>query len=291
MSRIGMIGLGNMGGAIAERLVIVGHEVVGFDLGADACERAAAVGIRIADQASDVLIDAEFVLSSLPNPAIVKNVWLGADRLIDRIPGGATFVELSTIDPVSMIEVADQLPASVVAVDCPVSGGPAEARDGQLSLMVGATDADFARVAEFLAGFGKTAHHAGPVGSGKAVKIVNNIMSMTNVLIASEAFSLGVAYGIDPHRLYDILSVSGGTSGQFVRRFPRAIDGDFAPRFALSLGTKDLGLALDFARSLRAPVPATALAHEMYALAEANGLGDDDHVALLKMYSNWMERR
>lgn len=288
---IAFIGLGNMGGAIAERLVATGHRVTGFDLSEPAKRRAHSVGVEVAASAAEAIRGAEFILSCLPNPAIVTDVWLGTKGLASSLRPGVTLIELSTIDPGTMKRVATAAPAGTRVVDCPVSGGPGEARDGRLSLIVGATDADFEFVHALLSDFGRVIHHAGPVGSGKAVKLVNNIMSMTNVLVAAEAFSLGLAYGIEPQRLFDILSVSGGTSGQFVKRFPKAIADNYEPGFALALGTKDLTLALDFARQLRVPTPATAISRELYALAESEGFGAEDHVALLKMYTNWTAAR
>lgn len=284
---IGFIGLGNMGGAIAERLARVGHRVVGFDLSEAARERASTAGVISVDTPEAAFEGASVIFSSLPNPAIVTDFWLGVDERSASLAQGVTLVELSTIDPETMRQVAAAVPEHSAVVDCPVSGGPGEARSGRLNLLVGAEPAVFDRMHDLLAQFGGTVHHAGGVGAGKAVKLVNNIMSMTNVLVASEAFALGLAYGLDPQRLYDILSVSGGTSGQFVKRFPRAIAGDYDPRFALSLGTKDLALALDFARQLGVPTPTTATARQMYAVAEAEGLGGLDHVALLKLYQQW----
>ncbi len=287
MSRIvAVIGLGNMGGAIAARIAAEGNRVVGFDLSPVAQQRAREAGIEIVGSAAEAIAGAEFVLSSLPNPAIVRSVWLESG-LLASITGGTTFVELSTIDPGTMVKVAEAAPGGVRVVDCPVSGGPEQARNGQLSLLVGATDEDFEFAKPLLEQFGAIVHHAGPVGAGKAVKLVNNMMSMTNVLVAAEAFAVGLAYGLDPQQLYGILAVSGGTSNQCTKRFPKAIAGNYEPGFALALGTKDLTLALEFARTVGVPTPAAAISRELYALAEVNGLGAEDHVALLKMYNSW----
>ena len=129
--------------------------------------------------------------------------------------------------------------------------------------------------------------YTGPVGTAKVVKIVNNMMSMGNVLVAAEAFALGVAAGVDPSNLYDVLSVSGGRSHHFTKRFPNAIKGDFSPGFKMELGEKDLALAVELGRMTKMPTPSASATRELYALALAEGFRGQDIVALLKMYQNW----
>src|SRR6516164_2227111 len=115
------------------------------------------------------------------------------------------------------------------------------------------------------------------------------MMSMGNVLVAAEAFALGVAAGVDPQTLYDVLSVSGGRSHHFTKRFPNALKGDFSPGFKMELGEKDLALAIALGRSRRLPTPAASAVRELYAMALAEGLRGQDIVALLAMYRRWAE--
>ena len=113
------------------------------------------------------------------------------------------------------------------------------------------------------------------------------MMSMGNVLVAAEAFALGVAAGVEPDKLYDVLSVSGGRSHHFTKRFPNAIKGDFSPGFKMELGEKDLALAVELGRMTRMPTPSASATRELYALALAEGFRGQDIVALLAMYQNW----
>jgi len=282
-----VVGLGNIGGSVLANLVEKGHDVVGFDPDPDARERAANAGARVTDVFTDAVAGAGVTITSLPDAPVVKSVWLGDDGLVAHATSGSFVVELSTIDPDSMREIATPAKdAGLRVLDCAVSGGPVEARNGTLSLIVGADDTDLDDARSLLDDVGSVSH-TGPVGTGKIVKLVNNLMSMGNVLVAAEAFAVGVAAGMDPQRLYDVLSVSGGRSHHFTKRFPKALSGDFDPGFTMRLGEKDLGLGLELARSVGVPAPAAATTRQMYTLALAEGLADADIVALLKLYQRW----
>lgn len=283
--QVAVIGLGHMGGSVAARLAATGG-AIGFDPSAEARERAAADGVRVVDTMADAVHGADVVLTSLPNSAIVRSVW-SADALLAATKPGAALVELSTIDPATMRDVAEMAGAAGFAcVDAPVSGGPAEARNGTLALIVGGADADVDRTRPVLERFGSIARTGG-IGTGKIVKIVNNLMTMGNVLVAAEAFAIGEAAGMDPALLYEVLSTSGGRSHHFTKRFPKALAGDFEPGFAVALGEKDLALGLELARSLGMPAPAASTGQSVYALAMAEGLADADIVALLRLYRGW----
>jgi 3-hydroxyisobutyrate dehydrogenase len=174
-------------------------------------------------------------------------------------------------------------------VDCPVSGSPSEARAGKLVLIVGGEQTDVVRAEPILKLLGQDWKFTGPVGTAKVVKIVNNMMSMGNVLVAAEAFALGVAAGVEPERLYDVLSVSGGRSHHFTKRFPNALKGDFSPGFKMELGEKDLALGVELGRMIRMPTPSASATRELYALALAEGFRGQDIVALLQMYQSWVK--
>jgi 3-hydroxyisobutyrate dehydrogenase-like beta-hydroxyacid dehydrogenase len=135
--------------------------------------------------------------------------------------------------------------------------------------------------------FGRTVQYVGPVGAAKIVKIVNNMMTMGNVLVAAEAFCVGVKAGIAPDLLFEVLSGSGGRSHHFTKRFPNALAGDFEPGFSVALGEKDLGLALELSRSLGVPSPTTGLVRQMYRIAMSEGLSSEDIVSVLKLFEKW----
>lgn len=281
---VGLIGLGAMGGAVARRLLASGVDLTVHDISFDAMAAIAALGAKRADAPKD-LAAVDIVLVSLPNDEIVEEV-LVHERLLSYL-SGKVVVELSTILPQTIQRIDVEARAHQVGlVDCPVSGGPNEALAGRLVLMVGAEPGPLTQVEAVISHLG-TLNHVGPVGAGKSIKLVNNMMSMGNIVVASEAFSLGVQLGLDPARLYEILSVSGGTSGQFVKRMPYVLANDFSARFAVALAEKDLRLAMAVGHSVKLPLPIAAQVHQIYEMGVANGLGHEDQIAVIKLYEQW----
>jgi 3-hydroxyisobutyrate dehydrogenase-like beta-hydroxyacid dehydrogenase len=286
--KIAVIGMGQMGSGMAGRLRESNLDVVGFDVSAEQRDRLTKDGFRMTSSIAEALAGRTMVLTSLPDPKAVNEAWLGTGGIVASADKGTLCIELSTIDPQTMRQVAGKAAERGIAVvDCPVSGSPNEARAGKLILIAGGEKADVTRAEPILKLLGNDWKYTGPVGTAKVVKIVNNMMSMGNVLVAAEAFALGVAAGVDPSNLYDVLSVSGGRSHHFTKRFPNALKGDFSPGFKMELGEKDLALAVELGRMTKMPTPSASATREMYALALAEGFRGQDIVALLQMYKNW----
>jgi 3-hydroxyisobutyrate dehydrogenase len=289
--RVAVIGLGQMGAAMAARLAERGHDVTGYDIHGPTRERLAAGGLAVAADLGEALRGRDVVLSSLPDSKAVRAAWLGERGIAALAEAESLCVEMSTIDPGTMVEVGREAARrNLAVVDCPVSGGPVEARKGTLILIAGGDEAVVARAAPFLRDLGEEPLHTGPVGTAKVVKLVNNTMAMGNLLLASEAFTVGVAAGVDPARLFDVLAVSGGTSRTFTKRFPKALAGDYSPGFKLELAEKDVGLGVELGRSLRLPMPAATLVHQMFGLALLEGHRGEDAVATFAMYQDWARR-
>ncbi|MBT3331142.1 MAG: NAD(P)-dependent oxidoreductase [Rhodospirillaceae bacterium] len=286
--KIAVIGMGQMGSAMARRLSEAQHDVMGFDINEATRQSLVDQGVNMADSLGAALAGRTTVLSSLPDPNAVKGAWMGEGGIIDLAEPGSMLVELSTIDPDTMREVgAAAIAQGHQVLDCPVSGSPNEAGTGKLVLLVGGEAPTLERAGPLFDLLGQTWQHTGAVGTAKVVKIVNNMMSMGNVLVASEAFSLGVAAGVDPQKLFDVISVSGGRSHHFTKRFPNALEDNFEPGFKMELGEKDLSLGVELGRAMKMPTPTTSLAREMYALALAEGYRGKDIVALMDMYREW----
>lgn len=285
---VAVLGLGAMGGAIARHLVTEGFAVTGYDPDPAAARRAADGGVTAADGPVEAVAHARFVITSLPDPAAVKSAWEGERGLVASAARDAVLVELSTIDPGTMSSLAELARSGGLRViDCAVSGGPDEAAAGRLGLLVGADASDLDAGRPLLDAIGSSVSHTGAVGTGKTVKIVNNMMSMGNVLVAAEAFEVGVAAGVDPQRLFDVLAGSGGTSHHFVKRFPWVVAEDHRTRFSIRLAEKDLGLAVELARSLGIPSPTASMVRSMYELAMAEGMAGEDIVGLTRLYRRW----
>jgi 3-hydroxyisobutyrate dehydrogenase len=262
--------------------------VAGFDVNRERVEAAALAGVAPAATPAEAAQAADLVMSSLPHPAAVREAYLGADGVLSRARPGTVLVDLSTIDPDTWKDVARAAgERGLACLDAPVSGGPAEAADGRLVFLVGGEAAVLERCRPILAALGSEIHHVGPLGSAQVVKIVNNVMSVGNVAIAAEAMVLGVKAGLDPQRLFDILSTSGGRSHHFLKRFPHVLAGDFAPRFSIALSRKDLGLAARLAESLGVPMLTTAVVRQVYEAAAAAGLDGQDMAAVTELFESW----
>lgn len=285
---IAMVGLGQMGGAIALRMRACGADIIGYDIDAATRESCAARGLAVAPSMAQAVHGRSMVLTSLPNSAVVEAVWCGPGGLSELAVPSQLCVELSSIDPGTMQRAAGRVGArGARVVDCPVSGSPGEAGEGKLVLIVGGEEGDIERARPVLAMFGGTIRIAGGIGTGKVVKIVNNMMTMANILAASEAFALGAKAGVAPSVLFDILSVSGGRSSQFLKRFPWVLERDFEPRFKMELGEKDLALGVELGRACGQPTPLASTARELYATALASGYRGRDIVSLVQMYERW----
>ena len=286
-TKIGLLGLGVMGSAIAKRLVGLGLQVWGGDINPAAEKHASEIGVTIATVGQLQSVNA--LLTSLPDDDAVTAALLGPDGFAERLRPGALLVELSTVLPAT-VRAVDRVAAKrgVRVIDSAVTGGPEAAEAGTLVLLVGARPDDLAEATPLLDCLG-TISYAGEVGDGKTVKLVNNTMMMGNVLVASEAFHLGLKAGIPPQRLFDILSISSGRSHQFEKRFPYLLKRDFAGRFSLRLGEKDLKLALALAEEVGATMIATATIRQLFAAAAHLNSADEDVVAVAKLYESLTE--
>lgn len=289
--RVAVVGMGQMGEAMAARLAERGHDVIGCDIHEPTRHRLGAAGIRVTGDMAQALRGRDVVLSSLPDSAAVRSAWLGENGIAARAEAGSLCIELSTIDPDTMREAGAAASAKGLRViDCPVSGGPNEARNGTLILIAGGDEAVVNDASAFLLELGEAPHYTGALGTAKVVKLVNNTMAMGNLLLASECFTVGVAAGVDPARLFHVLSLSGGTSRTLTKRFPKALKGDYSPGFKIELAEKDVGLGIALGRALKLPMPAATLVHQLFGVALLEGHRGEDAVATLAMYQDWARK-
>ena len=285
---IGFVGVGSMGGAMVEAILASGNPVTVYDIDAAASTRVESLGAQRASDVGSLVTEANLIFTSLPNPRAVRDTYLSEGGIVSKLRPGVVLVELSTIDPTTVEELERSVvECGAALLDVPVSGSPDEARQGELVLTAGGDRKTLDSVEHVLRCFGREIQYAGPVGAGKIVKIVNNMMTMGNVLVAAEAFSVGIKAGIEPGLLFEILSHSGGRSHHFTKRFPNALVRNFEPGFSIALGEKDLALALDLAGSLGMPAPTAGLARQMYRIAMSEGLSSEDIVAVVKLFESW----
>ncbi len=197
--KIAFIGLGNMGGGMAENLVKAGHDVRAFDLSAEALEKAKAAGCKTFAAVREAVAGVDAVVSMLPNGAIVEKVYV--DDVIGHAPSSALLLDCSTIDVATARKVeAEAGKAGYEMVDAPVSGGIAAANGGTLTFMVGGTDAAFTRAEEVLKAMAKAVIHAGDSGSGQVAKMCNNMLLAIHMIGTCEALALAEKAGLDPQK-------------------------------------------------------------------------------------------
>lgn len=287
MKRVGLIGLGNIGGGMCERLLELGYEVIGFDVSRDASARAAAKGATVAASPADLAGQVAVILSSLPNPAIVLDVFTGSGGVIAAAGADTTIIETSTIDPISIKQLAEAAAAGNVRVlDVALSGEPPQAAKGELVFQVGGADGLVEEHRALLEALTKKINRTGGIGTAKTVKLVNNLMSLGNIAVAAEAFVLGVKCGMEPRRLFEILSVSGGRSAHFNYDFPHVLDGDYTPGFKTSLALKDIRLIMDLAAAEGHESPLASSIAALYQRAVDNGSGEEHFTSVVKLYED-----
>ena len=292
--RIAFIGLGNMGGPMAINLVKAGHEVQVFDLNAQALAQVTAHGATASASAPSAVQGAEVVISMLPASQHVAALYLGQNGqagLLPSIAQGALIIDSSTIAAATSQQVAKAAAAAGIGfLDAPVSGGTGGAIAGTLTFMVGGSDADLARATPVLEKMGKNIFHAGAVGAGQTAKICNNMLLGILMIGTSEAIALGVANGLDPKVLSEIMRRSSGGNWalEVYNPCPGVQENSAATRgytggFGTDLMLKDLGLAQESAMSVKAATPLGGMARAIYAAHSIAGHGPEDFSSVIKM--------
>ena len=294
MSRIAFIGLGNMGGPMAANLAKAGHAVRVFDLVPAAVQAAVDAGATAAHSALDTLTDAEIVISMLPASRHVEGVYLGDDGLLGDIPGGALVIDCSTIAPATARKVAEAAAArGLQMLDAPVSGGTAGAQAGTLTFIVGGEAEALERARPLLQAMGKNIFHVGASGAGQVAKLCNNMALGVIMAVTGESIALGVAHGLDPKVLSQMMAVSTGRSWatEVCNPWPGVLENAPASRgysggFGSDLMLKDMGLAVEAAMSVGASIPLGELARNLYSMNHQAGRGKLDFSSVVQLITH-----
>lgn len=292
MTQIAFIGLGHMGLPMARNLLNAGHSLSVFDLVASAVDELAAQGARAASSAADAVSAAEVLISMLPASRHVEGLYLGDAGLLSAIAPGSLVLECSTIAPEAARKVHQAAAARGIALlDAPVSGGTAGATAGTLTFMVGGDAATLERARPILANMGKNIFHAGPEGAGQVAKVCNNQLLAVHMIGTAEAMALGVANGLDPATLAEIMRQSSGGNWSLEKYNPwpgvmpnAPASKDYRDGFAAELMAKDLGLAQEAAQATASSTPMGALALQLYRLLLKQGQGKLDFSAVQKLF-------
>ena len=283
---VGFIGLGNMGSGMASNIARTDADLMVFDPVEAAVARLTDQGARAASNIAELARECEVIFTSLPGPAQVEEVALGAGGIAENMAPRTTLFDLSTSSVSLARRIHDEfLQRGSEMLDAPVSGGPAGAASGDLVIWVGGNRDIFDRHLELLGALARTPRHVGPIGAGTVTKLVHNTIGYTVMLSLAEGFSVAVRAGLDPLELWEALRLGMACKGSpldlLVKQFlPSKYE---PPAFALKLAHKDVTLATAMSREYGI---ATRLADATLAEmteAIANGLGDQDSRAFLKL--------
>lgn len=292
MAKVGFIGLGNMGGPMAENLVKAGHEVKVFDLSAEALARLEQAGAKVADSAKAAVADVEFVVSMLPASKHVQSLYLGEQGIAEHIDSQTLVIDSSTIDAQTARDLAVTLNKQGVRfIDAPVSGGTAGAKAGTLTFICGGDAADIEEARAVLGNMGKNVFRAGDHGAGQVAKICNNMLLAILMAGTSEALQLGRANGLDPKVLSQIMLQSSGRNWtlEVYNPCPYVMEGvpssnNYAGGFQVDLMAKDLGLAMDTAQAVDARTPLGEMAQSLYQQHSQDGFGGKDFSSIFNYF-------
>lgn len=281
-----LIGLGAMGYGMGSSLLRAGLGVDGFDLNGDTQARfraEAGLDRPLAEAAGE----ADGAILVVVNAAQTREALFGANGLADMLKLGAVVISCATIDPQQAIAFETELSEKgILYLDAPISGGSARAAQGKLSVMASGSQEAFEKAQPALDAMAETVFRLGDrAGPGSAMKSVNQLLAGIHIAAAAEAFSFGIAQGLDADQIMQVIPACAGSSWMFENRGPYITDGDYRPHSAIDIFIKDLGIVTDAASGAKLDLPVSQAALERYRAASAEGMGREGDIALIKLYA------
>ena len=292
LSRIGIVGVGKMGAPMARRLLGGGYRVLAYDVRPEAAVEVSRHGAEPCGSLAAVASGSDAVITMLPDPPAVEQAVWGPAGLGASMRAGQVLLEMTSSHPATTRKVAAYLAARGVRVlDAPVSGGVRGAAEGTLCIMAGGPADLLEACRPVLACVGQKIVHVGDApGDGDTAKTINNLLSATAVWGVAETLALGARAGLSPARLFEAVNQSTGrsyTSQAKVDQF--MVPHHFAAGFTIAQYLKDLNICLGLAEELRVPMPLAAMLRQLWTLAAAQGMGDQDHTALVQLTERWAQ--
>jgi 2-hydroxy-3-oxopropionate reductase len=287
MAKVGYIGLGIMGGAIARNLLKAGHELVVHNRSQKAVDELVALGATRADSPKAVAQQVEFVFTNLPDTPDVEAVVLGREGIIEGAHDGLIYIDNSTIKPEAARSLAEKLlAAGVQALDAPVSGGDVGAKNGTLTIMVGGPQDAFEKAVPLFQAMGKAWVLVGESGAGQIAKVCNQIIVGAQMVGMAEALITAQKAGVDPSRMVE--AIKGGAAQMWTLdvKPPRLFAGNRGPGFKAYMQHKDLGICLDTGRAYGIPLPMTAVVMQLYTAMLEMGMREQDNSAVVGVYES-----
>lgn len=284
----GFVGLGNMGGPMARRLLDAGYVLHVTDSNPEAVQRLVSRGAKACDNAQAVGDAADVVFLSLPDGKVVEAVLSGEQGLA-RANRTKCVVDLSTIGPAAAQRAFDILAEQGIEyVDAPISGGTTGAERGTLAIMAACPRQRYEGLTSVLSHFGKPFYLGSEAGQAQVMKLTNNLLSATAVAITSEAMALGVKAGLDPSIMIDVINAGSGRNSATMEKFPRSVlTGTFDVGFAARLAHKDVRLCLEEAERHRVPMMVGSSVREMLVMTTAIYGQDADYADVARVVEDW----
>ncbi len=285
-AHVGLIGLGAMGMGMATSLVRAGIATKGFDVRPESITDFADAGGMGATTVADAATDANVFIIVVVNSAQADDVLFGEGDAAANLSKGSIVMLCSTVSPSYARTTANKLTdMGIEMLDTPISGGPIRSAAGELSVMASGKSALFDRVQPILDAVAANVYRMGDEpGLGSTMKLVNQVLAGVHIAAAAEAVAFGARAGIDPNKIFEVISTSAGNSWMFENRVPHILNEDYTPMSAVDIWPKDLGLVLDTAKEISLPLPLVAAAQQIFMAASASGWGRLDDAAVIKVY-------
>ncbi|TCL68385.1 L-threonate dehydrogenase [Rhizobium sp. BK251] len=282
---IAVIGLGSMGFGMAASLLRAGHAVSGCDVAAGARDRLRDSGGQAFDTPADTARDAEIAVIVVLNAAQTETVLFGSAGVASVLRPGSVIISCATIPPAQARAFAARAAEQGLHyLDAPISGGSVKSEAGKLTIMASGTPDAFKAARPALDAMAETVFELGDeAGIGSSFKIVNQLLAGVHIAAACEAITFAKSLGLDISRVFEVITRSAGNSWMFENRVPHILEGDYSPRSAVSIFTKDLGLVSEIGLSGKFPLPIASAALQLFVMTEAAGMGKDDDASVARL--------
>ena len=280
-----VIGLGSMGLGVAKSIARRKIPVAGFDVNANAVASLSACGGIAAASAADAAKNRDVVVVVVVNAAQTRSVLFGDNGAAKTMKSGGVVISCATMSPDDARGLErDAEEMGILYLDAPISGGATKATDGQLTVMASGAPEAFDRARPVLDAIaGKVYELGGVAGIGASFKMVNQLLAGVHIAAASEAITFAARLGLDLGKVYEVITASAGNSWMFENRVPHVLDGDYSPRSAVSIFTKDLGIVSDMARREKFPLQVASTALQLFLMTAAAGMERDDDASVARM--------
>lgn len=286
-TRVAVIGLGSMGMGMAMSLQKAGMKVVGTDISEARRTMFTEAGGTAAADARTAVVDADVIVSVVITGGQTQTLLFGDEGIAPVLKDGATFISCATMAPDQARALGERAAASGIGyIDAPISGGKAGADTGALTIMASGPKAIYDAAQPVLGAMGKRLFWMGEEpGLGAAMKTINQLLAGANLATACEAIAFAIRLGLDPFKVDEIITGAAGFSWMWGDRIPPLLAGDYTPKSAVDIFTKDLGIVLDSARASNFPAPMASAALQGFLMAAAAGMGRDTDASVARVYA------